>query len=70
MFKIHTDVTLSMLKDQLDQINDIDTRRVDIVDYRRPSIDSTETMRFNQMKFTNNDNVGTIFSIFGYYNTK
>jgi hypothetical protein len=45
MLRVCTDVTLSGLKDQLDQINcqlnHKDTRSVDGVNYRRPSTDST-----------------------------
>ncbi|AES70738.1 hypothetical protein MTR_3g061730 [Medicago truncatula] len=52
--KIHNDVTLFGLKSQLNQINlklnYRDTRRVDGVEYRRPSIDSARSVRFTWMK--------------------
>jgi len=74
LFKIRTNVTLSGLKDELDQINrqlnHIDTRRVDGVDYRRPSIDSIGTPWFSQMKLASNDYVRTMLLIFGQYITK
>ncbi|KEH40592.1 hypothetical protein MtrunA17_Chr1g0161221 [Medicago truncatula] len=74
LFMIHTDITLSELKDRLDQINrqlnHRDTRRMDDVEYRRPSIDSVETVRFSRMKLKNNNDMRTIFSIFGQYNSK
>ena len=68
-FRVDVDVTLSNLKDQLDQVNSIlnhiDTRRVDIVEYRHPSIYSNGSVRFSQIKRQNNDDVRTTFSIFG-----
>jgi len=45
LFRIQTDVTLSRLKGQLNEIklelNHIDTQRVDGVEYRCPSTDSS-----------------------------
>jgi len=42
MFKVHVDVTLSGMKDKLNQINDHlnyrDTRRMDNVEYHRSSV--------------------------------
>lgn len=73
-FRIHTDVNFCGLKDQLDQINHQlnhkDIRRVDVVEYRRPSTDSAETLQFSRMKLTTDDDVRIMFSIFGQYNTK
>jgi hypothetical protein len=61
MFRVHNDITLFELKDMLYQINHQlnhrDTRRVDNVDYRRPSTDSAGRVQFNQMKFKNDDDV-------------
>ncbi|AES98346.1 hypothetical protein MTR_5g067330 [Medicago truncatula] len=58
-FRIHTDVTFSGLKDQLDQINHQlnhrDTRRVDDVEYRCPSTDLDGSVRFSRMKLMNDD---------------
>jgi hypothetical protein len=71
---IHTDVTLSRLKGQLDQINCQlnyrDTGWVDGVKYRRPSIDSVKSVRFSRMKLMNEDKVRVMFSIFGQYSTR
>jgi len=69
LFRVRNDVTLSRLKDQLDQLKHKDTRRVYDVDYRRPSINSVERVHFSQMKLKNDD-VRTMFSIFCQYNTK
>jgi len=69
LFRICTNINLSRLKDQLDQINrqlkHIDTRRVEDVEYRRPSIDSCDTMRFNRMKLMN-DGDGRCNALFYY----
>ena len=69
LFMIRNDVTLSGLKDQLDQINcqlnHRDTRRVDGVDYWRPSTDSARIVQFSRMKLENDDDMRTVFSIFG-----
>ncbi|AES75768.1 hypothetical protein MTR_6g059370 [Medicago truncatula] len=69
VFRTLTDVTLSGLKDQLDQINrqlnHRDTRRVDDLEYRCPSTDSVGTVRFGRMNLGNDDDVRTMFSIFG-----
>jgi len=71
LFRICTDVTLSGLMDQINhQLNHRDTRRMDGVDYRRPSTDSVWTVRFSRMKLMNDDDVTTMFSIFGQYSTK
>jgi len=62
------------LKDQLDQIsrqlNHRDTRRVDCVDYRRPSSDLAGTLWFSRMKLVNDDDVRTMVSIFSQYSIK
>jgi hypothetical protein len=69
LFRIPNDVILSGLKSQLNQINlelnYRNTRRVDGVEYRRPSTDSTGSMRFIQTKLMNDDDMRTVFSIFG-----
>jgi hypothetical protein len=69
LFRIPNDVTLSELKSQLNQINlelnYRDTRRVDGVEYRRPSTDSAGSVRFSRMKLMNDDDMRTMFSIFG-----
>jgi hypothetical protein len=73
LFRIPTDITLSGLKGQLNQINlelnYRDTRRVDGVESRRPSIDSAGSVRFSQMKLMNDD-VRTMFLIFGQNSTR
>jgi len=74
LFRIHNDVTLSGLKDQLDQINrqlnHRDTRRVVGVEYRCSLSDSVGSLRFNRMKLINDDDVRTIFSVFGQHKTR
>jgi hypothetical protein len=74
LFRIRTDVILSGLKGQLNQIkcqlNYRDIQRMDGVEYRRPSTDSARSVRFSRMKLVNNDDVSVMFSIFGQYNTK
>ncbi|AES77293.1 hypothetical protein MTR_7g008890 [Medicago truncatula] len=74
LFRIPTDVTLFGLKSQLNQINIElnyrDTLRVDGVEYRRPSINSAESVRFSRIKLMNDDDVRTMFSIFGQFNTR
>jgi len=74
LFRNRTDITLYGLNDHLDQtnrqLNHRDTRRVNDIEYRCPSTDSTETLRYSWMKLMNNDDVRTMFSIFGRYNTK
>ena len=59
--------------DQLDQINrqlnHIDTRKVDIIDYLRLSIDFDGIIQFTQMKLSNNNDVRIMFSIFGQRNS-
>jgi len=71
LFRIHNDVTLSGLKDQLDQINSQlnhrDTRRVVGVEYWCPLSDSAESLR---LKLTNDDDVRTMFAIFGQHSTR
>jgi hypothetical protein len=61
MFKVWVDVMLLDLKDKLNQINrrlnHKDTRRMDNVEYRRPSTDSDESVQFTQMKLKNDDDV-------------
>jgi len=74
LFRIRNDVTLSGLKDELDQINhqlnDRDTRRVVGVEYRCPLFDSAGSLRFSRMKLTNDDGVRTMFSVFGQHSTR
>ncbi|KEH44344.1 hypothetical protein MTR_1g112390 [Medicago truncatula] len=68
MFRIRNDVTLTGLKDDLDQINrqlnHRDTRRVVCVEYRCQLSDSAGSLRFSRMKLTNDNDVGTMFSVF------
>ncbi|KEH33740.1 hypothetical protein MTR_3g451900 [Medicago truncatula] len=68
--RICNDIILSRLKDELDQINRRDTRRVVGVKYRCPFSDSAGSLCFNQMKLTNDDDVRTMFSVFGQHNTR
>ncbi|AES59628.1 hypothetical protein MTR_1g023550 [Medicago truncatula] len=74
LFRIHNDVTLSGLKDELDQINrqlnHRDTRRVVGVEYRCPLSDSVGSLRFSRMKLTNQDDARTMFSVFGQHNIR
>jgi len=74
LFRIHNDVTLSELKDELDQINlqlnHKDTRRVVDVKYRCSLSDSDGSLCFSRMKLTNNDDVRTMFSVFGQHSTR
>ena len=74
LFRIHNDVTLSGLKDKLDQINhqlnDRDTRRVVGVDYRCPVSDLARSLRCSRMKLTNDDDVRTMFSVFAQHSTR
>ena len=74
LFMIRNDVTLSGLKDQLDQINcqlnHRDTRRVVGVEYWCPMFDSAGSLRFNRMKLKNDDDVRTMFSVFGQHSTR
>jgi hypothetical protein len=53
LFRIHDDVTLSGLKDELDQLNRQlnrrDTRRVVGVEYRCPLSDSVGSLRFSHV---------------------
>ncbi|KEH19480.1 hypothetical protein MTR_8g461130 [Medicago truncatula] len=67
LFRIHTDVRLKV---QLDQINHIDTRRVDIVDYRCSSTNLAKTVRFSRMKLGNDEDMRTMFLIFSQYSTE
>jgi len=74
LFRIHNDVTLSVLKDELNQINcqlnHRDTRRVVKVEYRCPLSDSAGSLRFSRMKLMNDDDVGTMFSVFSQHNIR
>jgi len=74
LFRIRNDVTLSGLKDKLDQVNlqlnRRDTRRVVGVEYRCPLSDSAGSLRFSRMKLTNDDDVRTMFYVFGQHNTR
>jgi hypothetical protein len=40
------------------------------VEYRCPLSDSAGSLRFNRMKLTNNDDVRTMFSVFGQHSTR
>ena len=74
LLRIRVDVTLSGLKDQLNQINrDLhyrEIRSVDSIEYRRPSTGSDGSIEYTQMKLKNDDDVRTMFSIFEQYSTK
>ena len=74
LFRIRDDVTLSGLKDELDQINrqlnHRDTRRVVGVEYRCPLSDSAGSLRFSRMKLANDGDVRTMFSVFGQHITR
>jgi len=74
LFRICNNVTLSGLKDELDQINrqlnHRDTRRVIGVEYRCLLSDSARSLLFSLMKLTNNDDVRTMFSVFGQHRTR
>lgn len=74
LLRIHVDVTLSDLKDQLDQVNGRlnyrETRRVDNVEYLHPSTDYDLSIRFTQMKHQNDDNLRIMFSIFDQHTLK
>jgi len=74
LFRIRNDVTFSGLKDELNQINrqlnHRDTRRVVGVEYRCPLSDSAGSLRFSWMKLTNDDDVRTMFSVFGQHSTR
>ena len=74
LFRIRNDVTLSGLKDELNQINcqlnHRDTRRVVGVEYRCPLSNSSRSIWFSRMKLTNNDDVRIMFSVFGQHNTR
>jgi len=74
MFMIRNDVSLYALKSQLNQINlklnYRDTRRVDGVEYRRPSTDSIGGVRFSRIKLMNDDDVRTMFYIFCQFSTR
>jgi len=69
LFRVHVDVTLSNMNDQLDQINSRlnhrDTRRINNVQYRHPSVDSDGRVRCTLMKLQNNEIARTMFSIYG-----
>jgi len=74
LFRIRKDVTLSGMKDELDQINrqlnHRDTRRVVGVEYRCSLSDSAGSLQFSRMKLTNNDDMRTMFSVFGQHSTR
>jgi len=74
LFRICNDVTLSGLKDELNQINrqlnHRDTRRVVGVEYRFPLSDLAGSLRFSQMKLMNDDDVRTMFSVFAQHSTR
>jgi len=74
LFRICNDITLSGLKDELDQVNrqlnHRDTRRVVGVEYRCPLSDLAGSLWFSRMKLTNDDDVRTMFSIFGHHSAR
>jgi hypothetical protein len=74
LFRIRNDVTLYELKDELEQmnrqLNRKDTRRVVGVEYRCSSSDSAKSLCFSRMKLTNDDDVRTMFSVFGQHSTR
>ncbi|MCH82446.1 hypothetical protein A2U01_0003252 [Trifolium medium] len=74
MHLIHIDVTLADLKHQLSQLNNRlnyrDARRVTDVEYRRSSVCTDRSVLFIDMKFQNDGDVRTTFSIFSQYSTK
>ena len=74
LFRIRNNVTLSALKDELGQINcqlnHRDTRRVVGVEYQCPLPDSARSLRFSRMKLTNDDDMRTMFSVFGQHSTR
>ena len=74
LFTIRHDVTLSGLEDELDQINrqlnHRDTRKVVNVEYRCPLSDLARSLRFSRLKLTNDDDVRTMFSVFGQHSTR
>ena len=74
LFRIHNDVTLSKLKDELDQINrqqnHRDTSTVVGVEYQCPLSDSAGSLRFGRMKLTNDNDVRTMFFVFGQHSTR
>ncbi|AES73875.1 hypothetical protein MTR_3g109740 [Medicago truncatula] len=43
---------------------------MDGVKYRRPSTDSSRSVRFTRMKLMNDDDLRTMFSIFGQFSTR
>jgi len=53
-------VTLRGLKDQPNEFNLGDTRRVENVQYKRPALDDGR-ISFNWVELTNDDNVKTMF---------
>jgi len=73
LFRIRNNVTLSGRKDELDQINrklnHRDTRRVVGVEYRCPLFESVGSLHFSRIKLTNDDDVRTMFSVFGQHST-
>jgi hypothetical protein len=76
LFRIHVDVTLADLKQQLDQLNrhlngHRDTRRVTHIEYRRPSVmEDGRVVSFTNMVLRTDEDVRSMFSIFSQYSTK
>ena len=74
LFRNRNDFTLSGLKDELDrinrQLNHRYTKRVVGVEYRCPLSDSAGSLRFSRMKLMNDDDVGTMFSVFSQHNIR
>ncbi|MCI75567.1 hypothetical protein A2U01_0096836, partial [Trifolium medium] len=65
LLRIHDDVTLSDLKHHLNSLLHFrDQRRVTGIKYRRPSVCSNGTVSYAGMKFQNDGDVRTMFSIF------
>ena len=74
LFRNRNDFTLSGLKDELDrinrQLNHRYTKRVVGVEYRCPLSDSAGSLRISRIKLTNDDDVRTMFSVFGQQSTR
>ncbi|KAK2377457.1 hypothetical protein QL285_078130 [Trifolium repens] len=74
LLRIHVNVTLADLKNQLYEINNWlrfrDQRRVTDVEYYCPSGTTSEgTLLFTNVKLRNNGDVRTMFSVFSRYRT-
>ena len=71
LFKVQVDIMLKDLNDQLNEINQGldpgDTRRVEYVWYKRPSLDEGR-ITFGRPEILNDDDVRSMFSIFCQHN--